>query len=184
MIGSSSLAGLRQGDIIQLNRKGFWICDEAPNPLLGKPAVLFDVPDGHQRERSPLREADEVVVGTPESLEEARAAAANYHQQLKDTKKAKGDKDVIRDLKATEDEANAIVQLLEAALAAQEERAKTAGASKVCFVSVLALFTVIIASLVFHSCPTIDFWARCVHIESYRDSFRRIRDFSQMHTMT
>lgn len=55
MFGDPSLANLRKGDIIQLQRKGFFICDQPYEPVsrytgLECPCILFYIPDGHQKE--------------------------------------------------------------------------------------------------------------------------------------
>ncbi len=51
--GDSNMRTLQKGDIIQLERKGYFIVDE---PLLrpGKPIVLFAIPDG--KEKKPLQQ--------------------------------------------------------------------------------------------------------------------------------
>ena len=55
MLGDPSLRQLKKGDIIQLQRRGFFICDEPyrpPSPYTGveSPCVLFNVPDGHSKD--------------------------------------------------------------------------------------------------------------------------------------
>ena len=50
-LGDPNLSGLRQGDIIQLQRKGFYICEQ-PHQLdihtsKWSPCVLFSIPSGH-----------------------------------------------------------------------------------------------------------------------------------------
>ena len=54
MFGDPSLRQLKKGDIIQIQRKGFFICDEpyrAPSTHSGveSPCILFNVPDGHSK---------------------------------------------------------------------------------------------------------------------------------------
>ncbi|XP_015906770.2 bifunctional glutamate/proline--tRNA ligase [Parasteatoda tepidariorum] len=52
MLGDPDLAKLKKGDIIQIQRKGFFICDETYDPdtlrhvSVAKPVVLFSIPDG------------------------------------------------------------------------------------------------------------------------------------------
>ena len=48
LLGASSLANVTQGRIIQINRKGFFICDQAFDAAFGRPLVLFSIPDGHK----------------------------------------------------------------------------------------------------------------------------------------
>nr|CAB3243111.1 bifunctional glutamate/proline--tRNA ligase [Phallusia mammillata] len=55
MIGDPCLADLKRGDIIQLQRKGFYRCDQPYSPpslhaSKAAPCVLFHIPDGHTKE--------------------------------------------------------------------------------------------------------------------------------------
>ena len=47
-LGDSNMRNLKQGEILQLERKGYFRCDV---PFLGpsKPIVLFAIPDGRQQ---------------------------------------------------------------------------------------------------------------------------------------
>lgn len=61
MLGDPELRKLKQGDIIQLQRKGFYKVDVAYQPVSlhtckEQPIVLFYVPDGHTKE-TPLTTA-------------------------------------------------------------------------------------------------------------------------------
>ena len=52
--GAPCLRNLKKGDIIQLQRKGFYICDEPYRPtsvhsFQSSPCVLFLIPDGHSK---------------------------------------------------------------------------------------------------------------------------------------
>jgi glutamyl-tRNA synthetase len=47
-LGDSNLRNLKQGEIIQLERKGYFICD-APFIRSSKPICLLAIPDGRQR---------------------------------------------------------------------------------------------------------------------------------------
>ena len=54
MQGDPSLRGLVKGDTIQLQRRGFFICDEPFRPRsvhsgLESPCVLVFIPDGHTK---------------------------------------------------------------------------------------------------------------------------------------
>lgn len=54
MIGDPALRHLKKGDIIQIQRKGFYICDEPYRPPsahsgVDSPCILFNVPDGHSK---------------------------------------------------------------------------------------------------------------------------------------
>ncbi|XP_050407010.2 bifunctional glutamate/proline--tRNA ligase [Patella vulgata] len=55
MLGDPFLALLKKGDIIQLQRRGYFICDQpyepiSPNTGKANPCVLLNIPDGHQKE--------------------------------------------------------------------------------------------------------------------------------------
>ncbi|XP_067018170.1 bifunctional glutamate/proline--tRNA ligase-like [Acropora muricata] len=54
MAGDPAMAALKKGDIIQLQRRGYFICDqpyEPPSRYTGRecPLILFSVPDGHTK---------------------------------------------------------------------------------------------------------------------------------------
>eukprot|EP00002_Diphylleia_rotans_P040089 TRINITY_DN9430_c0_g1_i1.p1 TRINITY_DN9430_c0_g1~~TRINITY_DN9430_c0_g1_i1.p1 ORF type:complete len:740 (+),score=168.08 TRINITY_DN9430_c0_g1_i1:49-2268(+) len=49
--GDSNLRDLKKGDIIQLERKGYYIVDRA-HASDAEPAILFSIPDGHSKEAS------------------------------------------------------------------------------------------------------------------------------------
>jgi len=48
--GDPALRLVKKGEQIQLERKGYWICDELPK-LPGEPIVLFQIPDGHVEQK-------------------------------------------------------------------------------------------------------------------------------------
>lgn len=55
MLGDPCLKTLKKGDIIQLQRRGFYICDQpyepvSPNSCKESPCVLLYIPDGHTKE--------------------------------------------------------------------------------------------------------------------------------------
>ncbi|KAK3022172.1 hypothetical protein RJ639_045367 [Escallonia herrerae] len=47
-LGDSNMRNLKRGEILQLERKGYFICD-APFVRSSKPIVLFAIPDGRQQ---------------------------------------------------------------------------------------------------------------------------------------
>ncbi|KAM7423657.1 hypothetical protein PAMA_000151 [Pampus argenteus] len=55
MLGDPCLKSLKKGDIVQLQRRGFYICDQpyepiSPNSCKESPCVLIYIPDGHTKE--------------------------------------------------------------------------------------------------------------------------------------
>ncbi|KAI1895179.1 hypothetical protein AGOR_G00103630 [Albula goreensis] len=55
MVGDPSLKDLKKGDIIQLQRRGFYICDQpyepiSPHSCKESPCVLLYIPDGHTKD--------------------------------------------------------------------------------------------------------------------------------------
>lgn len=55
MLGDPCLQDLKKGDIIQLQRRGFFICDQPYEPVSPyscreAPCVLIYIPDGHTKE--------------------------------------------------------------------------------------------------------------------------------------
>lgn len=55
MLGDQDLIQLKKGDIIQLQRKGFYVCDQpyekhSVYTSTEMPCVLIHIPDGHTKE--------------------------------------------------------------------------------------------------------------------------------------
>ncbi|XP_003382179.1 putative proline--tRNA ligase [Trichinella spiralis] len=55
MVGEWAMCQINKGDIVQLQRKGFYICDQpysASSPYTGLPSplILFNIPDGHVKD--------------------------------------------------------------------------------------------------------------------------------------
>ena len=55
MLGDPGLADLKKGDIIQLQRRGYYICDRPAGPIsvntgTQSPCILINIPDGHQKQ--------------------------------------------------------------------------------------------------------------------------------------
>lgn len=47
-VGDSNMRNIKRGDILQLERKGYFRCD-VPYVRPSKPIVLFAIPDGRQQ---------------------------------------------------------------------------------------------------------------------------------------
>ncbi|KAK1575389.1 hypothetical protein Q3G72_005034 [Acer saccharum] len=47
-LGDSNMRNLKPGEVLQLERKGYFICD-VPFTTLSKPILLFAIPDGRQQ---------------------------------------------------------------------------------------------------------------------------------------
>jgi glutamyl-tRNA synthetase len=54
-VGDVNMTSLKQGDIIQLERKGYYITDQAYGGP-DKPVVLFNIPDGRNKNMALLAE--------------------------------------------------------------------------------------------------------------------------------
>ena len=70
MLGDPALRDLKKGDIIQLQRRGFFICDQPYSPssvhsFKETPCTLFLIPDGHTKA---MPTSGGKVHGTPEFL--------------------------------------------------------------------------------------------------------------------
>jgi glutamyl-tRNA synthetase len=48
-VGDVNMASLKKGDILQLERKGYFICDVPYGGSADKPAILFSIPDGRTK---------------------------------------------------------------------------------------------------------------------------------------
>ncbi|XP_077195875.1 bifunctional glutamate/proline--tRNA ligase isoform X6 [Paroedura picta] len=76
MLGDPCLKDLKKGDIIQLQRRGFYICDQPYEPISPysckeAPCVLIYIPDGHTKE-----------MPTSGSKEKSKAETANKEEQV------------------------------------------------------------------------------------------------------
>ncbi|XP_077138362.1 bifunctional glutamate/proline--tRNA ligase isoform X2 [Ranitomeya variabilis] len=85
MLGDPCLKTLKKGDIIQLQRRGFYICDEtyepfSPNSCMEAPCVLIYIPDGHTKE-----------MPTSGSKEKTKSAGVKKETKVKPTEAAVND---------------------------------------------------------------------------------------------
>ncbi|XP_063040031.1 bifunctional glutamate/proline--tRNA ligase [Engraulis encrasicolus] len=82
MLGDPCLKELKKGDIIQLQRRGFFICDQpyepiSPHSCKESPCVLFYIPDGHVKEMPTAGSKDKSkgqAAGKPVKEEKAKGA--------------------------------------------------------------------------------------------------------------
>ncbi|XP_035421323.1 bifunctional glutamate/proline--tRNA ligase isoform X3 [Cygnus atratus] len=135
MLGDPCLRDLKKGDIIQLQRRGFFICDQPYEPVSPysckeAPCILIYIPDGHTKEmptsgskektkaESAKKEASSVAKGKPAPLgggtSTPTCTASEDHLVIYNRVSAQGD--IVRDLKAKkavkEDIDKAVKQLL------------------------------------------------------------------------
>lgn len=104
MLGDPELKKCKVGDIIQLQRRGFFRVDNAyapPSPHTGKasPVVLFEIPDGSQKTAtttpaSPAKVANVASTSTANDLNEQIAKQGNLVRDLKSQKADKSKVDV------------------------------------------------------------------------------------------
>uniref|UniRef100_A0A4X2KTG4 Bifunctional glutamate/proline--tRNA ligase n=1 Tax=Vombatus ursinus TaxID=29139 RepID=A0A4X2KTG4_VOMUR len=130
MLGDPCLKDLKKGDIIQLQRRGFFICDQpyepfSPYSCREAPCILIYIPDGHTKEMPTSGSKEKTKAGTTKSevttLKEKPAPPV--HQDLEAPEnvlalynRVSAQGDVVRELKAKkaskEDVDVAVKQLL------------------------------------------------------------------------
>ncbi|KFO09961.1 Bifunctional glutamate/proline--tRNA ligase, partial [Balearica regulorum gibbericeps] len=134
MLGDPCLQELKKGDIIQLQRRGFFICDQPYEPVSpysckDAPCILIYIPDGHTKEmptsgskektkaETAKKEASSAVKGKLASLDDTSTPTCTVsegHLVMYNRVSAQGD--IVRDLKAKkaakEDIDKAVKQLL------------------------------------------------------------------------
>ncbi|CAM5102705.1 unnamed protein product [Eretmochelys imbricata] len=135
MLGDPCLKELKKGDIIQLQRRGFFICDQPYEPVSPysckeAPCILIYIPDGHTKEmptsgskektkaETAKKEASSASKGKPAPLvaDTCSPASAASEDPLVFYNRVSAQGDVVRDLKgkkaAKEDIDAAVKQLL------------------------------------------------------------------------
>ncbi|XP_062427788.1 bifunctional glutamate/proline--tRNA ligase isoform X6 [Rhea pennata] len=134
MLGDPCLRELKKGDIIQLQRRGFFICDQPYEPVSPysckeAPCILIYIPDGHTKEMPTSGSKEKTKAET--AKKEASSAVKGKSVQLDDTSasdctasegplviynRVAAQGDIVRDLKAKkaakEDIDNAVKLLL------------------------------------------------------------------------
>ncbi len=73
-LGDPNMRTLQKGDVIQLERKGYFMVD-VPLVRSGQPITLFSIPDGRQKSASappaPKAESSAAVAGLPKAVQKA-----------------------------------------------------------------------------------------------------------------
>ncbi|NP_001275581.1 bifunctional glutamate/proline--tRNA ligase [Danio rerio] len=102
MIGDPCLKDLKKGDIIQLQRRGFYICDQpyepiSPHSCRESPCVLLYIPDGHTKEMPTAGSKDKSKSqpAKPVKAEPAPPSKAKSAPSSNPTPSAPGDASVI-----------------------------------------------------------------------------------------
>ena len=100
MVGDPELASLKVGDIIQLQRRGFFRVDSAYKPLsthIGKesPIVLIAIPDGHTKEQptAGVPKKQDQAMSSKEKAQSAKGKAAEKSPVTEVPSKAIGARD-------------------------------------------------------------------------------------------
>uniref|UniRef100_A0A8C7K8M2 Bifunctional glutamate/proline--tRNA ligase n=1 Tax=Oncorhynchus kisutch TaxID=8019 RepID=A0A8C7K8M2_ONCKI len=80
MLGDPCLKDLKKGDIIQLQRRGFYICDQpyepiSPHSCKESPCVLLFIPDGHTKEMPTAGSKEKCKVPFPATCKGAPISA-------------------------------------------------------------------------------------------------------------
>ncbi|XP_070578959.1 bifunctional glutamate/proline--tRNA ligase-like [Ptychodera flava] len=93
MLGDPELAKLKKGDIIQLQRRGYFICDQPYEPAsrytgCESPCILFDIPDGRQKEMPTSGSKEK----TKQEKQQSSKQEQKENKKQKEGKKEKGGK--------------------------------------------------------------------------------------------
>ncbi|XP_067149150.1 bifunctional glutamate/proline--tRNA ligase isoform X3 [Apteryx mantelli] len=133
MLGDPCLRELKKGDIIQLQRRGFFICDQPYEPMSPysckeAPCILIYIPDGHTKEmptsgskektkaETAKKEASSAVKGKSVQLDTSAPGCTASEGPLVIYNRVAAQGDTVRDLKAKkaakEDIDKAVKQLL------------------------------------------------------------------------
>ncbi|XP_064621300.1 bifunctional glutamate/proline--tRNA ligase-like isoform X3 [Lineus longissimus] len=86
MVGDVELASLKKGDIIQLQRRGYYICDQPYEPIsryTGKasPCILFNIPDGKKEEMPTAGSKHKDAASAKEKAQSKKGKAAEKSPQ-------------------------------------------------------------------------------------------------------
>jgi hypothetical protein len=92
VLGDSEMRNVNKGDIIQISRRGYFICDQPfvasgtseNGVLLGSPLVLFNIPEGNRRESpTSFMSMTNQKYKSAEVAEEAELKAKNDPKEVK-----------------------------------------------------------------------------------------------------
>lgn len=93
------MANLKKGDIIQILRKGYYICDSPYDAANQKPIVLLNIPDGTKKDNpTGLKTTTTASSGATASGATAAAPSGPEVDQLNEQIAQQGEK--VRELKA------------------------------------------------------------------------------------
>ena len=116
LTGAASMASLQRGDILQISRLGYWVCDQSYNKQLNKPVVLLSIPDGKEvKDRSILQQASYIEV-TDDMVSEATDQLKLLKEAQVTLKKGKADQDTKKANAAKVASADTTLTVLKAAL--------------------------------------------------------------------
>ncbi|KAI1292291.1 Bifunctional glutamate/proline--tRNA ligase [Halotydeus destructor] len=116
MLVEEAVASLKKGDIVQILRKGFFICDEPADAAAGKPVRLISIPDGstdmniypkpvqdwkarNQKISADLEKAAEAKAPKPAltSADQLSLQIQTVGDEIRDLKASKADKNVVQE---------------------------------------------------------------------------------------
>lgn len=117
MLGDPELKNCKEGDIIQLQRRGFFRVDRAYAPAsqfsgVASPVILFEIPDGHQKEKTPAAAA-------PTNKKAATQNGASAANDLNDKITKQGN--LVRDLKGAKADKPKVEEAVKTLLALKAE---------------------------------------------------------------
>ncbi|XP_071491783.1 bifunctional glutamate/proline--tRNA ligase-like [Diadema antillarum] len=141
LLGDPELASVKKGDIVQIQRKGFFICDQTYEPpsrhtSRATPCILINIPDGHTKNMPAPQSSDTAAKKVQESKKsKVTPTAANAAPEAKQPSgnvddlvakiTAQGDK--VRKLKSEKAAKESIDAEVKVLLALKAEYKKTTG---------------------------------------------------------
>ncbi|CAF4038366.1 unnamed protein product [Adineta steineri] len=119
IVGEPDMAHLKKGDIIQILRKGYYICDSPYDAATKQPCCLFNIPDGGTKEKpTSLKSTDTAATAAAAnaSNDKSKSAVVSSPEADKLIEQITLQGDKVRDLKANKstpkDDVTAAVQEL------------------------------------------------------------------------